>query len=203
VSEFGKEVGLVHEMIITGRSAGAGALFFTFLSQDKESFTRIARLVNLQAVIKQVNHSLKKVEDFRAVDDLIEVVSKVVHSSTAAHCMSCPDPGWRASQHLYVPEEVLREHKAERDALPVNEQEECLLRQEEAYSKYFFNHLIGDRLRAIGIHPAELAFAFRGVESDEKGWLTSGGCCSAEDFAVALKGLVTLHNLLFEIEATL
>lgn len=50
VSEFGKDLGLVHEAVITGRKAGAGTTFWSRLAHNETLFQRIVKEV-LQMVV--------------------------------------------------------------------------------------------------------------------------------------------------------
>lgn len=50
VSEFGKDHGLIHEVVITGRKVGAGATFWSRLAHDEKLFRKIAREVMGMAV---------------------------------------------------------------------------------------------------------------------------------------------------------
>ena len=52
-SVFGKEVGLMHEVIVTGRKVGADKVFWTELAQNEELFARIVTFAknSLQGVI--------------------------------------------------------------------------------------------------------------------------------------------------------
>lgn len=52
--EFGKDIGLVHEAIVTGRKVGAGRDFWTKLAHDQDFFQKIADLVNPKPTYKMV-----------------------------------------------------------------------------------------------------------------------------------------------------
>ena len=45
-SGFGKDLGLVHEAVVTGRKVGAGCTFWAALAHDEDLFRRIVREVN-------------------------------------------------------------------------------------------------------------------------------------------------------------
>lgn len=47
-SEFGKEVGLVHKVIVTGRKVGADRNFWTTLADDVEMFKKVVDLIKLR-----------------------------------------------------------------------------------------------------------------------------------------------------------
>lgn len=49
-SEFGREVGLVHKVIVTGRKAGAGRQFWMALADDVEVFKKVVALVNTEFI---------------------------------------------------------------------------------------------------------------------------------------------------------
>ncbi|OGJ63988.1 hypothetical protein A3E47_02685 [Candidatus Peribacteria bacterium RIFCSPHIGHO2_12_FULL_54_10] len=44
-SDFGKDLGLVHEMIVTGRKVGAGSDFYAALAHDEGLFRRVMEMV--------------------------------------------------------------------------------------------------------------------------------------------------------------
>lgn len=50
VSEFGKDHGLIHEAVVTGRKVGAGATFWSRLAHDENLFRKIVREV-IQMVV--------------------------------------------------------------------------------------------------------------------------------------------------------
>lgn len=45
-SDFGKEVGLVHKMIVTGRKVGANRRFYTALADNEDLFRKVVELIN-------------------------------------------------------------------------------------------------------------------------------------------------------------
>lgn len=46
VSEFGRDEGVVHEMIVTGRKVGAGEEFYSRLAHDEKLFAKVVAFVN-------------------------------------------------------------------------------------------------------------------------------------------------------------
>lgn len=50
-SEFGKDHGLIHEAVVTGRKVGAGAIFWSRLAHDKKLFRRVVKEVVQMMVV--------------------------------------------------------------------------------------------------------------------------------------------------------
>lgn len=67
-SDFGKEIGLIHKMIITGRKVGAGRAFYTALADNEKLFKKIIAFVSPRKSYKiKVNYELttqEMLEDF-------------------------------------------------------------------------------------------------------------------------------------------
>lgn len=45
LDEFGKDLGLIHEVIVTGRKVGADRAFWAALAHDEDRFARVVALV--------------------------------------------------------------------------------------------------------------------------------------------------------------
>ena len=195
VSEFGKDLGLIHEALITGRKVGAGSAFFSVLAQNEDWFAKFAKLGNHLAVLQQFKQEPTLVSP-EAVEELIKQVSSIVDGHGCG-CLTCDLRARRPVYHLFVPAEVLEKDAAERAGLAEKEAEELLQQQEDSYPKYFFNNIIGDGLKKMGIHPAELArLSKSGLRCNENGWVEAGGCTTVEGFAAALKLVVLQRSLL-------
>lgn len=66
-SDFGKDVGLVHEMIVTGRKVGAASDFYAALAHDEALFRRVVEMVcgnakdnHLQAAAQALQAAVEK-----------------------------------------------------------------------------------------------------------------------------------------------
>ncbi len=57
VEEFGKDHGLIHEMIVTGRKVGAGRAFYASLTHSEELFRRVVAMVE-QDPLQAAQHAL-------------------------------------------------------------------------------------------------------------------------------------------------
>lgn len=195
VSEFGKDLGLIHEALITGRKVGAGSAFFSVLAQNEDWFAKFAELGNHLAVLQQFKQELTIVST-EAAEELIKQVSTIVDGHGCG-CITCDQRARRPVYHLFVPAEVLEKDKAKRAGLSDKKAEELLQHQEDSYPKYFFNNIIGDGLRKMGIHPAELArISKSGLCCNENGWVQAGGCTTVEGFATVLKRVILQRNVL-------
>ncbi|MFC1757000.1 hypothetical protein ACFLZC_02510 [Patescibacteria group bacterium] len=64
--DFGKEVGLVHRAIVTGRKVGAQRDFWIRLAEDEEMFRQVLRVVNNSPTYDIV------VDGRRTLDQMIE-----------------------------------------------------------------------------------------------------------------------------------
>ncbi len=51
-SDFGKDLGLVHEVVVTGRKVGVGKEFWTALAENEKLFRRVSLLVEDQMRLK-------------------------------------------------------------------------------------------------------------------------------------------------------
>ncbi len=56
VSNFGKENGLIHEAVVTGRNVGAGSDFWSKLAHDSQFFAQLVAVVEGKACIRHLNH---------------------------------------------------------------------------------------------------------------------------------------------------
>ncbi len=65
--EFGKEVGLVHEVVVTGRKVGADRAFWSTLAHDEELFRKVVGLVKARPAFRiLVDYSLPLEDMIRA-----------------------------------------------------------------------------------------------------------------------------------------
>lgn len=203
MKEIGKEIGLIHEMLITGRKAKVGEPFYTTLTQNEEWFGNIAQLTLQFAAIKKLGTEVTAVDESKS-QTLIETVNLVLKSKEGnTSCITCDWSARRRFVHLYVPGEILTKD-AERIAKleTKEEQSNADSRRYRYYSDHFFNNLIGKGLREIGIHPEELAICYDGVHVVDNGQrIVPGSCCGPEAFEVGLHKAITRHNVICQMMA--
>jgi hypothetical protein len=204
--EFGKDLGLMSEVVVTGRKVGMSKTAWAFLAHNETEFSILAPLIEHWAVIKQNNSEVKAVS-VEYAEKLIQTVVTIVETDSCG-CLHCGDEQKRRHlQYLYVPAVILVRDARERQMIADKiakgngygeTVKSTFCRQESEYSRYLHNDLIANGLRKIGIHPAELA-RYSQFSCDEKGWLTLKCCCSSNDFSRAIRKIVRQRNILASI----
>lgn len=195
--EFGKDLGLMSEVVITGRKTGLSKASWAFLAHNELEFSFLAPLIEHWAVIKQNNAEVKSVSCEDA-EKLIQTVG-IIAEADSCGCLHCGSMQKRRHlHHLYVPAEILANDANERGELSEDDAEHRYQCQEKEYLSCLYNNLIVNGLREIGIHPAELA-RYSQFSCNEKGWLTLDWCCSTSDFSVAVRKIVRQRNILASI----
>lgn len=201
--DFGKDLGLMSEVVVTGRKVGMSKTAWAFLAHNETEFSILAPLMEHWAVIKQNNAEVKAVS-LEDAEKLIQTVVTIAEADSCG-CLHCGNTQKRRHlHHLYVPAEILANDADERHqyivagGLSEDTIEPVYRSQEEEYPKYLYNNLIANGLREIGIHPAELA-RYSQFNSNEKGWLTLDWCCSGNEFSEAIRKIVRQRNILASI----
>lgn len=66
-SEFGKDFGVIHEAVITGRKVGADRKFWSILAHNEEKFRRVVELINARSTFEiTVDYSRSLVKMIKA-----------------------------------------------------------------------------------------------------------------------------------------
>ncbi len=207
VSEFGKEVGLLHEMAITGRKVGAGVTTYSFLASNEVWFRRFSNLSRHLSVLVNNKITTNKV-DSEAANKLVQDITVI-----AGYCLTC---GIANGEHreralpLFVSQDIIEGYKRE-VAQAADETEQSALAQafhEKLYG-YFYEWL-ETRLGSLGIHPGEVAEFFPQYyycdnrpwgTYPNKGWLVSKHeCCGPEHLTEAIEMIVRQRNVLGVLE---
>ncbi len=89
MNDFGKDLGLIHEVNVTGRKVGMGSEAYAFLAHNKDCFQMVADLVNHLAVVEYHGIELKPVS-MEAVEDFILEMGKIVPKSGCPGCAKKP-----------------------------------------------------------------------------------------------------------------
>lgn len=199
-SEFGKDLGLVHEMVVTGRKAGATREMYSLFASNQEWFARIAKLCHHLEVIDRLKIELSPISAKEA-EDLISWVVRII----GPDCFLCGGIGFekRLVLHLFIPEEVLKQNEDKIAGLQ-NEKEIERERYDQlkSYDHAFFKRMT-EELRGVGLHPAELV-AFGLFALNEDGSLNSSrDCFDARDFIRTIHQIVARRNLLVQLKAQL
>ena len=197
--EFGKDLCLMGEVVITGRKVGMSKTAWAFLAHNETEFSMLAPLMEHWAVIKQNNAEVKPVSPEDA-EKLIQTVVTIAEAGSCG-CLQCGSTKERRHLHYqYVPVEILTKDYEDRQQFVGDEAafDRVYRSQEEEYPKYLYNNLIVNKLKEIGIHPAELA-RYSQFSCNEKGWLTLDWCCSGHDFSKAIRKIVRQRNILASI----
>lgn len=208
VSEFGKEVGLLHEMAITGRKVGAGVTTYSFLASNELWLGRFSNLSRHLSVVVKNKITTNKV-DCKAVGKLAQDITVI-----AGCCVTC---GIANGEHreralpLFVSQDIIEGHKKE-VAKATNETELNTLDRafhEKLYG-YFYEWLEA-KLSGLGIHPAEVAEFFPQYEYSDnrpwgtypnKGWFVSKNECSdPEHLTGAIELIARQRNVLGVLES--
>ena len=195
---LGKEIGMIHEMLITGRKANVGNEFFTIFAQNVNWFERI-NLLSLQFAAMELSPSEKpRAVDVESALPLIEKVKIILESSGGAQCIDC---GWgsrRSAVHLYVPEEILQADRKRIDLILNPKQREQAQADQFMSYQHYFHDMLSSELLGIGIQPAELAVNYDGL--DYRNGRLEGGCCSVHrQFEAGLRKTIVNHNLVCEM----
>jgi len=65
--EFGKDLGIVHEAVVTGRKVGADRKFWSILAHDEEKFKQVVKLINNMSIFEiMVDYSRSLAEMIKA-----------------------------------------------------------------------------------------------------------------------------------------
>lgn len=197
-SKIGNEIGMIHEMMITGRKANVGNEFFTIFAQNVNWFDRI-NLLSLQFAAMKLSPGEKpKAVGVESALPLIEKVKIILESCGGAQCIDC---GWgsrRSAVHLYVPEEILQADRKHIDLIPNPEQREQTEADKFMGYQHHFHDMLSSELLGIGIQPAELAVNYDGL--DYRNGKLEGGCCSGHrEFEAGLRKTIANHNLICEM----
>lgn len=114
VSAFGKEVGLLHEVIVTGRKVGADRTFWSILAHDEEMFRKVVDLVNEKFMITK--KFMITVDHNRALPDVIKAGNySWVHSKITVEHFPVKGGGKHTVLirllHFYPEDDVISEMK--------------------------------------------------------------------------------------------
>lgn len=82
VSEFGKDNGLVHEAVVTGRKAGAGKEFWSRLAHDQNLFQRFVAVVEGKAEIVMIAVDKAAETVIQKVTNLLKLLKEVAIYAT-------------------------------------------------------------------------------------------------------------------------
>ncbi len=137
--EFGKDLGLMGEVVVTGRKAGMSKASWAFLAHNELEFSFLAPLIEHWAVIKQNNAEVKSVSREDA-EKLIQTVG-IIAEADSCECLHCGSMQKRRHlHHLYVPAEIL--------TIDCDKRRQCVdgeaaieimhQKQEVEYQKYFY-----------------------------------------------------------------
>ena len=103
ISRFGTDLGLMHEVIITGRRAGADARFYTKLVQDVDLFRAVVRFFRAKTAWRippiEVSHHLRINQLVNNAE--VEVCSKDQHEFSACN-IDAYDPTTSGSHHVSI-----------------------------------------------------------------------------------------------------
>jgi hypothetical protein len=76
-SDFGKDLGLIHEMLVTGRKVGAGPAFFAALAHDELLFARVVGMVTGQDGLSELAVARRIMGDNYLGPDVVAMVPGV------------------------------------------------------------------------------------------------------------------------------
>lgn len=98
IDEFGKDLGLVHEMVVTGKKAGMTPKAYAFLAHNEGFFGKLAGIIRHQAVLDE-NGIEAMPANKELAEKLIEDVGSI--NDGCIHCMLTQrgESVW----HLYLP----------------------------------------------------------------------------------------------------
>ncbi|MEK7099282.1 MAG: hypothetical protein AAB916_02095 [Patescibacteria group bacterium] len=133
-SDFGKDLGLVHEAVVTGREAGADTAFWAGLAHSKKAFEAVIPLVKHIALMERYNLDLKGIVTDKT-PDLEEWLGVL-----GVYCVTCFGPN---------PEDFGRH------PLPKEAEDRERTRQSHEMRQQFFISLC-DSIKRMGILPVEL-----------------------------------------------
>jgi uncharacterized protein YutE (UPF0331/DUF86 family) len=199
--DFGKELGLFHELAITGRKAQVNSSAYTMLSQSVEWFARFGKLLEHLNALREAKVPLAPVP-IEKVDQFMAKIRPIINAGR--HQSIGSDHGSRyAVAHLYVPKEVTeKDAQTWKDMTPHAKEEQQRMKA-IGYKGYFFK-MLAEGIRDIGLHMKEVALLvpikYHRDPSDHSFYLAEDADISGEQFEKALRRLVGQRNLLVEIE---
>lgn len=179
-SEFGKDFGLIHELVVTGRKAKMTAKEYTFLAHNKSFFTQIALLVRHQAVLTKFADEVTPVcKD--AAEKLIQDIGSI--------CKNCYLPGtighnfeawplflpfgytsdlWSGYENALSKYKEITKLRTYKDTEAHRRKEEWLL---DFHNEFVpaFGRMLCHRLEKLGMHWFEIvefmpAFSYKGLD---------------------------------------
>lgn len=207
VSEFGKEVGLLHEVAITGRKVGADVTTYSFLASNEIWFGRFSDLSRQLSAVVKYNVPVATV-DIGSVEKLIQDITVI-----AGCCLTC---GIANGEHreralsLLLPPEAVEAHKNEMAQAGNQEARDSISQafHEKLYG--IFYEWLERRIREVGLHPSEVSEFFPQYHYDDhrpwgshsnKGWLVSKHeCSSPEHLTDAILKVARQRNVLGVLE---
>lgn len=200
---FGKDLGLMHEVVLTGRQVGMGTVEYAFLAQSKEWFAKVANLCRHLAVIERHQIAIETVDNEKA-EKLIAGVATIVNADSSG-CITC---GWNnrwSVASMFVPEDILEKHATALKQVERSGRESLLWRQIREYQEYFCRWIC-DCLEEIGLHPAELScfldvFVFVSTDDSQELKLSEQGCETADRFGEAIRQLVAQRKILSQMNS--
>lgn len=207
VSEFGKEVGLLHEVAITGRKVGADVTTYSFLASNEVWFGRFSDLSRqLNAVVKY-NVPIAPV-DFGSVEKLIQDITVI-----SGCCLTC---GIANGEHrdralsILLPPEAVEVYESEMAQAVNQEARDKILQTFHEKLPGIFYEWIERRIVEVGLHPSEVAEFFpKYYYSDRrpwgnppnKGWLVrTDECSSPKHLTDAILKVARQRNVLGVME---
>lgn len=98
IDEFGKDLGLVHEMVVTGRKAAMTPQAYAFLAHNEGFFGKLAGIIRHQAVLDK-NGIEAMPANKELAEKLIEDVGSI--NDGCIHCML--SQRGKSVWHLYLP----------------------------------------------------------------------------------------------------
>jgi hypothetical protein len=210
MDDFGKDFGLISEVVITGRKALMTREAYAFLAHNQAFFAKIAGLTRHQAILKKVRISADPVNNELA-EKLIQDVGRIVGEDG---CICCNIGGYSDAWILFVsydddasgaadnysmalallsrsPDTPIRSRAAQKIL------HECGVNAERAFCK-----MLTARLKELGLHPAELAEFCPVFEWDKgsKRIELCEMCYDFEDFVKVVRQIVWQRALLSQLK---